>query len=65
MPIDYAMHGGTGVWTVYDVSANGVSLIALYRASFANEIRHGGMDGLLASLRSYRASAEPRCLARG
>ena len=35
---------------VYDVMIDGVSLITNYRSQFANEVRRGGIDGLISSL---------------
>ena len=49
--IDYRMHEVGGKWMVYDVKIDGISLIANYRTSFANEIRKGGMNGLIAALK--------------
>jgi phospholipid transport system substrate-binding protein len=49
--IDYRMHQAGGKWMVYDVKIDGISLIANYRTSFANEIRKGGMSGLIAALK--------------
>lgn len=39
-----------GAWKVYDISIGGVSLVTNYRASFANEIRRGGLDQLIQKL---------------
>lgn len=49
--VDYGLfHTNDNNWKVYDVVANGVSLVTLYKVEFANEIRRSGMDGLLAQL---------------
>ena len=37
-------------WKVYDVKIDGISLVTNYRSTFAQEIRKGGMDGLIESL---------------
>lgn len=37
-------------WKVIDVSANGVSLVVTYRASFAREANLSGIEGLIKSL---------------
>jgi phospholipid transport system substrate-binding protein len=50
--IDYRMHLVGSKWMVYDVKIDGISLIANYRTSFANEIRKGGMPGLITALRA-------------
>jgi len=38
------------VWKVYDITIEGVSLVTNYRGQFSNEIRQGGMDGLIQKL---------------
>jgi phospholipid transport system substrate-binding protein len=50
VPMNYRMHKKDNEWKVFDVSVNGVSLISTYRASFASEIRQGGLDALISSL---------------
>ncbi len=37
-------------WKVYDVSAEGVSLVITQRSSFSSIIRDKGLDGLIAML---------------
>jgi phospholipid transport system substrate-binding protein len=39
-------------WLIYDVSAEGVSLVANYRAQFNNIIRTSSYDALLERMRS-------------
>lgn len=39
-------------WKVYDVVVAGVSLVTNYRASFAQQVRDGGIDGLIESLKA-------------
>ncbi len=48
--IDYSMARGGGGWTAYDVIVGGVSLVTNYRDEFNEQIRQGGVDGLIASL---------------
>jgi phospholipid transport system substrate-binding protein len=50
IPIDYRMHLKGGEWKVYDVSIDGISLVASNRNSYAAEIRNGGIDTLTARL---------------
>ncbi|EGV19241.1 MlaC/ttg2D family ABC transporter substrate-binding protein [Thiocapsa marina] len=50
IPVDYRMHNNSGGWKVYDVVINNASLVGNYRTSFSNEIRQGGIDGLIAKL---------------
>lgn len=52
VPIDYKLHQSSGAWKVYDVVIDNISLVTNYRSSFANEIRTGGVDGLIQKLRS-------------
>ncbi len=49
--VDYAMYKSDSDWKVYDVVVDGVSLVTTYRSTFADEIRQGGIDGLIKSLR--------------
>ena len=37
-------------WKVFDVRINGISLVATYRSSFAEEVRNNGVDGLISLL---------------
>ncbi len=48
--IDYRMHLTAGQWKVYDVTIDGVSLVANNRRTFAAEIHDGGIDALAAHL---------------
>jgi phospholipid transport system substrate-binding protein len=52
IPIDYALEKTDDAWKVYDVSVAGVSLVTNYRETFAAEIRAGGVDGLVKTLRA-------------
>lgn len=42
-------------WKVYDVIVAGVSLVTNYREQFAQEVRAGGIDGLVKSLQKRNA----------
>ena len=53
--VNYSMFQADSTWKVYDVSVEGVSLVTTYRSSFAEEIRKGGIDGLIKSLRDKNA----------
>jgi phospholipid transport system substrate-binding protein len=37
-------------WKVYDIRVAGISLVATYRSSFAEEVRNRGIDGLISAL---------------
>jgi phospholipid transport system substrate-binding protein len=48
--VDYSLHKEDDGWKVYDVVIEGVSLVTNYRGQFANEIKQGGMEGLIQKL---------------
>lgn len=48
--INYNLHKRKKGWKVYNISVEGVSLIANYRTSFATEIKQKGLDALIARL---------------
>jgi phospholipid transport system substrate-binding protein len=51
--IDYSMaKGPDGNWKAYDVIVGGVSLVTNYRDEFNEQIRAGGVDGLIKTLAS-------------
>jgi phospholipid transport system substrate-binding protein len=56
IPIDYELYLKNGAWKVYDVTIEGVSLVANYRSSFATEIRRNGIDGLIRALEERNGS---------
>jgi phospholipid transport system substrate-binding protein len=37
-------------WLIYDISVEGISLVATHRSSFSREVRNGGLDKLIARL---------------
>ncbi len=45
-------------WKVYDITVDGVSLIANYRTSFAAEIKQQGLDALIARLEKRNEKVE-------
>lgn len=53
MAVAYRMYRSNEVWRIYDVAIDGVSLVTNYRASFAGQIRKGGLDGLIESLNAH------------
>ena len=50
--IDYSLEKTPDGWKVYDVVVAGVSLVTNYRGSFAQEVKTGGIDGLIKSLQA-------------
>ena len=55
MPLDYRMHSAGGHWRVYDLSMDGVSLLANYRAQFNKIIRTSSFEDLVARLKANKA----------
>lgn len=58
IPIDYKMYVKGDAWKVYDVSVDGISLVANYRTSFAQEIRKDGLPKLIARLADRNKQAK-------
>jgi len=56
--LDYSLEKGAQGWKVYDVVVAGVSLVTNYRSSFATEVRNGGIDGLIKTLKAKNSSLE-------
>lgn len=56
LTIDYRMSETPGGWKIYDVAIDGVSLVTTYRDSFADEVRKGGIDGLVKMLTDKNAA---------
>jgi phospholipid transport system substrate-binding protein len=50
MTIDYSIVKAPSGWKVYDVTVGGVSLVTTYRETFAQEVRGGGIEGLINSI---------------
>jgi phospholipid transport system substrate-binding protein len=48
--IDYGMEKKEGAWKAYDVVVGGVSLVTNYRDEFSEQVRAGGIDGLIKTL---------------
>jgi phospholipid transport system substrate-binding protein len=62
--LDYALDRQGDSWKVYDVMVAGVSLVTNYRETFAQEVRNGGIDGLLKSLRDKNKQLEAQVAAK-
>lgn len=58
VPVDYSLEKIDGGWKVYDVSVAGISLVTNYRESFAQEVRNGGIEGLIQAVASKNKSLE-------
>ncbi len=51
IPVAYRMRIKDDGWKVYDLSIDGVSLVTSYRGTFDQEVRKGGIEGLLKYLK--------------
>lgn len=63
IPVQYKMVLKDGIWEIYDVSIEGVSLIRSYRSSYGEIVRKDGFVGLLAQMEkklSETHSPEPQ-----
>lgn len=56
--LDYYLEKQPGGWKVYDIEVGGVSLVTNYRSEFANQVRQGGIDGLIATLQTKNKTGE-------
>lgn len=56
IPVSYRMRIKDDSWKVYDLSIDGVSLVTSYRGTFDQEVRKGGIDGLLKYLKDRNTS---------
>ena len=56
--LDYSLERLEGGWKVYDVVVAGISLVTNYRDQFGQEVRNGGIDGLIASIANKNKSLE-------
>ena len=56
--LDYSLEKVDGSWKVYDVVVAGISLVTNYRDQFNQEVRNGGIDGLIAAIAAKNKSLE-------
>jgi len=56
--LDYSLEKIEAAWKVYDVTIAGISLVTNYRDQFGQEVRNGGIDGLIATLVNKNKSME-------
>lgn len=56
--LDYSLEKLDGGWKVYDVVVGGISLVTNYRDQFAQEVRAGGIDGLVQTLLTKNKSLD-------
>lgn len=55
IPISYSLHTVNGEWKVYDITIDGISLVANYRTSFSAQIKRGGLQDLIKRLMDKNA----------
>ena len=48
--VEYDLAKGDSGWKVFDIRVAGISLVATYRSTFAEEVRNHGIDGLISTL---------------
>lgn len=48
--VEYDLARSGPQWKIFDVRISGISLVATYRSSFAEEVRNNGVDGLISLL---------------
>lgn len=56
--LDYSLEKQDSGWKVFDVVVAGISLVTNYRDQFSQEVRSGGIDGLIASIAAKNKSLE-------
>ena len=56
IPVSYRMRIKDDAWKVYDLSIDGVSLVTSYRGTFDQEVRKGGIEGLLKYLKDKNSA---------
>ena len=56
--LDYSLEKKESGWKVYDVTVAGISLVTNYRDQFAQEVRNGGVDGLIATVAAKNKSLD-------
>ena len=56
--VNYSLHLKKSAWKVYNISVDGISLIANYRTSFATEIKQQGLDSLIERLEKHNEKAK-------
>lgn len=60
--LDYSLEKLDAGWKVYDVTVAGISLVTNYRDQFGQEVRTGGIDGLIATIAAKNKSLEASAL---
>lgn len=53
--VDYRLYRKNGVWKVYDVIADGISIVSTFREAVGEDIQHYGLDKVIARMNSKTA----------
>lgn len=56
--LDYSLEKLDAGWKVYDVNVAGISLVTNYREQFGQEVRNGGIEGLIKAITDKNKSLE-------
>lgn len=56
IPVNYGLVLRGSQWLVYDFSVDGISMVQSFRSQFTQELKKGGMSGLLTAMSSHNAS---------
>jgi phospholipid transport system substrate-binding protein len=57
IPVNYEMGKTETGWKAFDVTVEGISLVATHRGSFAEKVQQAGIDGLIKSLSELNKSS--------
>lgn len=55
--VDYTLSLKDGIWKVFDITIEKISLVTNYRSQFSTEIRNNGLDSLIAKLAAKNKKA--------
>jgi phospholipid transport system substrate-binding protein len=58
LPVNYDMEKTDAGWKAFDVTVEGISLVATHRGSFAEKVQQSGIDGLIKSLAELNRASE-------
>ncbi len=58
VPVNYEMWKTATGWKAFDLTVEGISLVATHRGSFAEKVQQSGIDGLIKSLHELNQAEE-------
>lgn len=58
IPIDFSLYRKDGLWKVYDIKIDGISLVSNYRNTFGGEINRVQLSGLIEKIREKNSKGE-------